>query len=753
LSTAALLPDQTEEAQLSDEGRIALADLVKSCLKEEQTWRRQEVRKASQARNFRNGNQYLWWDDKSHVYMQPQASGQALPRFMDVYNIYTPHWRSFVSILSQNPPGINFVPDDLQRSTDVTAASYAEKMRHRVDRLVKMKDRQAEAAANFCTDGRTITWTRVDEQGKLRVSIHGVLESKVPLFAAEMEEWGYAILSKEIDIWAAKDEYPDYAEKISGGENDTAEASYERIARLGLLANSKGTGYAETFKGLTTRHMAWIRPSRFQKAEKDRQEELRALYPEGVLVTLISGVAVDCKPESMEKALTVEWPAPGKGSNRPALLSDVIGIQQAFNDSMNMLREFGNFTIPATWVSDVIDSESLDEQRSIPGAIHTITVPAGGSVSDLVFQEQTPQLPAELVANIDRLLTLAQFVSGDLPSLSGEGDPNSETYHGQKMLSDQAKGQLSPAWGGVQRLFAGTYALSTVRAAEMYKDGGTIAVQGGPSGQQQFDPSAILDGSFGCYPSEDSSFPETIADQRASFQSVMTQVGSAGPDGLAIVLHPGNMKLLKQYSGLKDLVIPQADARDKQLEEIERMLQESPVPDQTKIPQWQQASQQAVLAGQPPPPMPLTSSVPIGKRDYNEYELTFGIEWLSSIACREELKKGNQQGVDNVNLHLDLHEAAIQAAKPAPVPKPPNVSMTAAITDPVAIAQLLAIAGAQTTPENIEAADVPEDQNQAADTADKSASAIHKSVLAAKEQVTPIKRDPPPDQVDKVEDK
>lgn len=746
MSVTPALPDVTEQQapHLSDEGRTGLESLVNGVLKEEKSARVSEVRRAWQQKNFANGHQYLWWDTTSNCYMQPEASGQELPRFTDVYDIYTPHKRSLTSLLSQNPPGINFIPDDLQRSVDVTAANYAEKMRHRVDRLVNMKDRQAEIAATFCTDGRAVTRTWVDKAGKLRVGVYGVLETKVPIFARKVEKWGYAVISEEEDIYEAKDEFEDFADDITG-ESDTGESSYERFARLGILANKRGAaGQADALKNLVTRHTAWIRPARYRKAPEAVQQELKTLYPDGVRVTMISGKAVECVPEKIEDALRCEWPSPGQGSSRPSLLFGLVDIQKAFNDYMNMLREHIDFSIPATWVTDTVDSEALTEQRSAPGVIHQISVPNGAQISDLVMQEQVAQLPPELVANLERLLTLAQFTTGDLPSLFGEGTPDQETASGQKMLSDQAKGQLSSAWGAMQWLSAGTYEIGVIEAAKLVQDKGAIAVQGG-SGQEQFNPAAILDGIWGCYPNTDSSFPETMADQRASLQAVLTQLGQ-GEQGQAIVYHPDNLKLIKQYSGLENLVIPGAEARDKQLREIEQMLKEPPIPDQTKISQWQQASQQSQLSGQQPPPMPTTSSVPIGKYDYNQAELDKCIEWLSSTQCFEEVQKGNQHGVDNVMLHADLHAAAIQAAAPPPQFKPPNVTLTAQITDPIAIAALLGEAGAQTTPENIEASNVPEEQNQAADTSLKAAGAQHKAVLAAREAVTPIQKPMTPEQ-------
>ncbi len=779
----ATMPMMDQTAPLSDEARAAIESLVKGVMGEEKSSRRSEVRIAAKQRFFGNGIQHVWYDNTTYAFCAPDASGMELPRFMDVYNIFTPHKRSFTSILSQNPPGVNFVPDDLQRSTDITAAAYADKMRHRVDRLVNMKDRQMEAASYFCTDGRTITRTYRDKNGKLRVELNGVLESKVPIFARKMENWGYAVLSEEVDKWEMKDEYPDFADDIDDSDGSSSDTTYERQARLGVLANRKSGGsYGEAHKGLVTRHIAWIRPSRYRKAAEGVRAELKTLYPNGFRATVICNKAVDCIPQAMEEEIRVEWPAPGQGQNRPSLLHDLVPIQEAFNDCMNMLREHFEFSIPATWLAEgSVDSEALNEQRSAPGVMHTIVVPAGASINDLIMQEQVAQLPPELVANLDRLITLAQFVSGDLPSLSGEGDPHSETAEGQKMLSDQAKGQLSPAWAGIQWLFAGTYELSIKQAALMVADRDSIAVAGGPTGSQQFNPAAILDGTWGCYPNTDSSFPETMADKRASFSMLTQRLGAAGEAGLAIVMHPDNLKLAKQYSGLEDFVIIQAESRDKQLMEIEQLMKESPVPDE-QSPQYPQYVQQMQEWSQqkrqydfevkyrqsvgsehqfmpppmaPPPQPPMKASVDVDADwDFHQYELDKLQEWLSSTAAREEQQKGNIPGIQNVKLHGQQHKDALAkiAQANAPKPEPPKMSLSVKVDDPASVSAILALAGVNTPPGEIEAASVPEDQNMAADTQDKAASATHKSVLAAREAVTPIKRDPPLDQTDAVKE-
>jgi hypothetical protein len=722
-------------ASLSEDAKAAIEEIISDCLKDGIAARRAEFRRAWQQRAFKAGIQHLWYESNTFSYLLPQASGEELPRFMDVYNIYTPHWRSFVSNLSQNPTGINFVPTDLQIARDVMGASYAEKMRHHVDRIVHMKDVQMAVADTFCTDGLTMAWVRIDPATeKLTIEINGVMEWKIPAYVRDMARWGYAIRSVEQDKYELKDEFPDFASDIEGTDSTSAYASYERYGRLMVLGGAKGMYAGDVFKSIATRHTGWVRPWRYRKAGEEVRKEIEAAYPEGFRATVICGKLVDCVEESMDDCIVPAWPSPGQGQIRPSMLHDLVPIQEAFNDILNLIREHGEYSIPARWVTDAIDSEAIASQVSAPGITHQLTVPPGGSIQDLVFTEDTPQLPVELIANVERLLSLAQFTTGDLPSLYGEGTPDQETASGQKMLSDQAKGQLSPSWAAMQWLFARIYEIAIKLVAENSSD--SMSAEGS-AGQNKFNPKEILEGNWGAYPDTDSSFPESTADKRASLQNVLSQVGQADP---SLVMQPDNLKLIKQYSGLSDLVIPGAEARDKQLEEIEQLLAEGPVPDMDQMQGWMQAAQQAQSSGQPPPPPPLKSSVPIDRYDFDKDELDKCKDWLSSKACREEKRKGNVQGIQNVELHASLHEGRLQqnAQANAPKPEPPRISLTAQVQDPNAISQLLGEAGVQSNPQDIEAQKIPEQQNQAADTQLKAASAQHKAVLAAKESVAPV---------------
>jgi hypothetical protein len=66
----------------------------------------------------------------------------------------------------------------------------------------------------------------------------------------------------------------------------------------------------------------------------------------------------------------------------------------------------------------------------------------------------------------------------------------------------------------------------------------------------------------------------------------------------------------------------------------------------------------------------LQPTVPINKYDFDQFEFQTIKDWLSEpdgIAAR----KTNPLGVLNVELHGDLHEAAMKAKMPPPMPTPP----------------------------------------------------------------------------------
>ena len=135
--------------------------------------------------------------------------------------------------------------------------------------------------------------------------------------------------------------------------------------------------------------------------------------------------------------------------------------------------------------------------------------------------------------------------------------------------------------------------------------------------------------------------------------------------------------------GLSDFVIPGAEDREKQLQEIAEMRQSPPVPDMQAI--QMEVQQSVAMTGAPPPldpnTLPMTSSVPISDFDNDAVEFQVCVNWINGHDGQTAKRSQNQQDLDwykNVELHAGLHQARMQQAamqaamaQMAMAPKPP----------------------------------------------------------------------------------
>ena len=260
-------------------------------------------------------------------------------------------------------------------------------------------------------------------------------------------------------------------------------------------------------------------------------------------------------------------------------------------------------------------------------------------------------------------------------------------------------GGLGPAWSAVQWLFA-KQAEQGVRAKALVQGQQPLQVESDAGNPESYDPTTVLYGNFGGYPDEDSSFPETTAAKRSQFNTIMTTIAQM-QGGEDIVATADNLRLGLELNGLTEVKIQKIDSADKQLREIELLLQQKPVPN-VQDSQWQQQAQQAMMSGQQTPSPPLMASIAVDKRhDFHSFELETVKAWLSSNARNEEERKGNTDGVQNVELHCDEHEDALNASQQQAT-KPPSIAFNGNLLPVEAQAQALAADGIQVDPQSIQ---------------------------------------------------
>jgi hypothetical protein len=737
--TRAQLEDPDVQDPIAEDKALQTA-LVKLCQhfgQLEKYARRTEVMDARRQRFYRRGDQYIVWNTANYMFGNWPAGamdiaggaspGQDTPRYTDVYNIFWPYLRIIISVGVQNPPGVNFEPDDPTKATDISRARAAEKYRHRVDRVNKRKALQSRVMSLFGTDGRTILYTRpirdaqnygVDDDNKPKtvelIEAFGVLEAKVvPIVANEQSQLIAVFLSDEPEINIAKQTYPDHASEIKEGQSGTGESAYERNARIGVLQGTRLLQQAgDAYAHLTTRHRVFLRPAAFEHAPDEVKQKLKEAFPKGAKVWICGDAYCRSAEILMDSQIAIGFPAPGDGMNRPSMMKDMVAVQDAFNDYKNLEKEYADWGIPTTYrLTETGDIESLREQSAEPGNQQTMELPSGiATLADCFFVEPTPNCPIEIIqAYKDLRDALAQFIVGTPPALFGGSDEHNETKGGIAMLRDQAMGQFSICWGLLQELFATAYKQAVEAAAQSIADDAKINLRipgrNGRSLVSSISGSDLKNGNFHAFPDTDSSFPETSGSRRQTIQMLWTNAAADPAAAQALGLtEPDNLELTRETLGITDWVIPGANSRDKQMGEIELLLEQSPaLPslDALKAFEAQQLVMKAAAAklNQPPPPDPemvpipmpgapgpdgnpvpqitpvprsmLKSTIPVNKRDFHNFELETIKDWLSE-PDGIEARRTNPLGVLNVELHADEHEAMMAKQAPPPMAAPPK---------------------------------------------------------------------------------
>lgn len=663
--------------------------------------RRTEVIETRRQRFYRRDDQYIL-ENKDGVFGiwtggtagstggEPNNDG----RLTDVYNIFWPYMRAFIALGTQNPAGVNFEPDAGSKATDINAARNAEIYRHQIDRLNNRKALQEAIFSLFCTDTRTIVYTRTvwdaqrfgtEDDGSPKcgslMTAHGTLESKLSITATTLSETPYLILSDDPEECLAKQEYPQAAGEMKGGGSALSESSFERFARLGVLQGAKTShNAADAFGHLTVRHRVWLRPGAFHEAPDGVREKLTELYPKGMKVVWCGDAYCGSSNQSMDDKIRVGFPAPGDGMSRSSMMKSMVPLQDAYNDYRNMEKELFEHCIPMGWRnSELQDMDAMNEQRSQWGGWTSVQVPATAqSIQDCFYIEPPPVCPPSLAAAYNNLMgEVAQFITGAQPALFGGADKDNSTASGISMLRDQAMGQFGIAWGNYQELMAGAYKQGVIEAANAHTDDTTVPVtvtgKRGKTSVRPVDLGAIKKGNFHSFPDSDSSFPETSGSKRQVIQSLVTSC-MVNPEAVEAygILEPENLEIQRQSLAIEGWIIPGANSADKQMGEIELLLKQRPTPDLPAVETFaadaameKAAASKLTGTGIPAPPEPkpdpdklYRSSIRVSTWDFHDFEAKTIKDWLSSPEGILEAKI-NAWGILNVRCHGQEHLDAL----------------------------------------------------------------------------------------------
>ena len=705
--------------RLPEELRNELMELDKKFVAEDRFARRMEVQDARRQRYFWRSLQNLYWDWRNEgwqVYGPPgtgvntsQGSQTNDSAVLYVTNIYQAFGRSIIAVLTQNTPSTRFFPENPDSEADLSTARAGNKVRRIIEHENDPIQLMTKAAYYSWTDGRVGAWTRLEQKGddeekkQVVISVVGSMELKVPITAECMEDYTYLQYSDEYHESQMRDEISkldweekDYWKKIRGGAQGNTQDVYERTARISV---KQGIGLVtqsgETLNHLVTYRRTWMRPQAFWMIDDDtRREQLREMFPKGVLLRTMSGTYAGSKAESMDDHWAICHPLPGDGQYRNSQGTVMVSVQERFNDIINITQDVYEKTLPASWWnSKMFDVAGMAKQRSTPSARYPVpdgVQRPGEPISNSVFFEPAATVSPDMLQYGENLMgPLAQFLTGAFPALFGGNIEGGKTAAQYSMARDQAMGNMGLIW----RAFKKWYSKIMEQAVRLSVGLSELAASF-PSEGDKFETVRVtadeLKGSIYCYPETDENFPEGYVQKRSALFQLL-QLAGQNPAFLQMIFEPDNLEQVQSLIGLEDFVIPAAEARNKQIGEIEQLLAETPIPNpaleqlKAQYAQMTMASQAGLLPDGAVEALtaavksttPFVSSVPIDPQmDDNAAEFTTCKRWFSSpegIAAKRE----NQPGAQNVRLHALEHMKALvaQAPVPPPAPAPPHIHL------------------------------------------------------------------------------
>ncbi len=729
----------------------AIRSAIKKSQTEERYLRRLEVLHDRRNRFYERGHQHIYEGrDDCFVLAVPGASfwdaegnQEEWGDYIDDYPIFHGFIWIIQSVLTQNGPGIAFEPKNPSISEDNQAAETAEGLRRHFDRVNDVKKILREVVRMFCLSGRVVVWTKTEENaarwGRDKNSkpiknqtacVYGTLETKVPIMEKDQSTFPYLIIYIDKDVRNAKQDHAHIAKKIKANETCLDENNYERFARLGVLQGARSQFQAgESISHLVTEGHIWLRPSCFSDEEFDEpfteadeeqsnskegaftvRDALAEIFADkqggftGIHAVFVGDNYSQSWPESMDDCLTVEQPFAGDGQFALAVMDAAVIAQDRFNTLMNYIAETFDFGAPSTWVAaNKVEYEAIMDQKAQPFGFRQLKQLAAGtnSAADNFYREPNPELPETLRQVIEFLFgEYLQFVLACPPAMWGESSEDTKTASGLAQSRNQALGRMGIIWAVLQKVAARMYYQACLAASNDPDTPEEIIVPVQGSQNVTVRVARLRKGHFMAMPDEDSGFPDSTAAKRATFTQFVQLIAQFPPAAQQIISAPANWKAMLKFMGLSEMVIPEAESNDKQIEEIEELLMGVPIeptPEEVEMAQQQHDQQQAVMAqqsaitGMPAPPVQpfdpqslVRPSVPINPWDFDQWEMQACDDYLNSDAARVELKVGrvnpetgetepNIRGIQNVWLHRQEHAKAA-AMKAPPIPPVPIVA-------------------------------------------------------------------------------
>lgn len=596
-------------ADFTDKTAVAMiTDLVEGCSKTDEAARRYSVVDTWEARHIDRGHQYLIDDGKGGWKIAGTDSGNkknnaiAAADDANLYptNIFSAQGDIATGALNRGKIKVSFTPRKSKNPQDVEAADEANSYKYLWEK--NNKSFQADIMNLGWTDCRVFTWTRsiaskqfgVKEDGSPRVvevsTAHGVLESKLPMMSDKLSECGYAQVFEELDYAICRASYPWMGNKIKPSYGTAGELEFERIARINTRIGITGKSMVGT-SGLreTTMGYTWFRPGMYfdDKVTPKQREFLLANFPEGLFVVMAGSEFCCCWTESMDDHGELGMFTRGFGQNRRSLGSSDIPIQKRINIWADLWDKFVRTSIPMTLLEDqAFNAEAIAQLEANPSRFVSVALGDGQTMDSVVGQTPAPQ-PIPGMSEMFQWYVgpLIQSIDGATPALFGGGEGSDNTVGATQIRLNQALERYGPPWIMVNNVVACAARQAAVCCGNNGDEEISDTVEG--YGDVSVDPSKMK-GNFACASETLGSIPESGAQREAKVLQIL-DMANANQQIASLIATPSNAREIVKALHIDDVItIDEANSEDKQLEEIEVMLDSQPLIN----PAWQELSDQ-----------------------------------------------------------------------------------------------------------------------------------------------------------------
>jgi hypothetical protein len=490
------------------------------------------------------------------------------------------------------------------------------------------------------------------EKGRMIIEPFGVLNVKVPYTAKTAEHCGFLILKFDQSIASLRSIFcvpgPNGEKPLAEAiENSTADVSVDSLLRYpSVFLNNQPQNTAVV-------KCVWYRPWQFElmvgKGDTSNREivdNIKKKYPQGCYVIYINSEAVEINGEDMDEHWTMGIDPRSASIHGEPLGTNLAMIQDITAELDELELQTVEHGISELFIaSDAIDFNRYGNAQAKPGNVTQAFKEPGRNIGDNFFETRTAQLAPEVMGLTQKYKNLAEFVTGDFPTVYGGSVPGSSTATEYTKSQNQALQRLGTISAIASFLWAEVVGKATTEYADFLEyDEKLVEKNMGGYNTTNVDHMALKRGEVGeCEPEFSELLPVSPGQIKDTLMGLMQTKDEMV---MATLSHPQNHELLKKALAIPELYIPGLNDRTKQYREIQLLIQQQPQPSQNS-------------------PLGMESSIAPEEHDDHMVEMEICKIWLNS-SKGQKMKETNPPGYQNVSLHWKAHQMMQQMRTEVP---------------------------------------------------------------------------------------